>query len=87
MLGALAVLLVGILRMDEISPSAMTLAYFIPFISEQLIPAVREIIDHCRHIDIPDYRIRGIGRQVEALVAFLQIVADPFDKLYIKQQD
>ncbi|MNC70479.1 hypothetical protein D3C75_1212970 [compost metagenome] len=87
MLGALAVLLVCILGMDEISPSAMTFTYFIPFITEQLIPAVREIVDHGRHIDIPDYRIRGIGCQIEALVAFLQIIADPFDKLYIKQED
>lgn len=84
MLSAQAVLMFCVLWMDKSSPPSMALVHFFQFIAEQLIPAVREVVDHRGHVHIPDYRIRTIGSQTEAFIAFFQAVSDSLDQLHVE---
>ncbi|MNW65676.1 hypothetical protein D3C74_440760 [compost metagenome] len=85
MLCAQHVFLLGILRMNNLPPPAMALIDLTPFVAQQLVPAVREIVDHRGHIYIPDHRIGAISRQTEALIAYFQIASHPFHQLHIEQ--
>ncbi|MNV61886.1 hypothetical protein D3C71_1544120 [compost metagenome] len=83
---ALLLILLKVFGVKNRRPAPMGFFKFAWLVAEQFIPPVREIIGHCRHIEIPDDRIGSISRQAEPLVAGCQLLADSADDSGMNQQ-